>query len=131
MLVSGGIMFALDMLYYGFIMTEKHMMPGAYDDPNWLLMGIAYLLVGILFVLNMTLKDPENADSSDNIPSYKAQGFNYGFWVAALVFVPAAVFNAALIDGPGLGLNLIEAAAHMIFFGVTGVVAASMNSKAG
>ena len=105
------------------------MMPGAFDEPNWLLMAIAYLVAGVLFVFNMHLVDPDGSDSSQNIPSYKTQGFSYGRWFGALVFVPAALFNAALIDGPGLGLNLIEAVVHMIVFGVIGVVAASITTK--
>ena len=127
-LVAAGVLAATDMLFYSTI-GKSIMGSIAREVPDAIFLVIGYVAAAVLFCLVYTnyarISRIPFDSGKESANSYRIKkGMKYGLAIGALVFLPTAAFNYAVIEGLNLGNQAMDAIYHTIQFGVVGIITA-------
>ncbi len=123
------IIFAVDMVMYGFALPDLFNMDGMKDMPDFPTMIVAYLLSGLTFAYVFSLLDWSKGLEHASYPVLPQKPFWYGGLLAMLIFLPGVIFDHALFNGSDIVGRIVEFVYRFILFGVLAVVATAISHK--
>lgn len=118
-------LFLIDYLFYGVIMADamsgaSYMRP---DGPDYLWLGISYLVFSLGFVTLYT----KSAGSGSKM----SEGINYGIWITVLVSVAAGFMWYSLSTMMTLSEAIMDMGYSLVKFIILGIIVAHLAGGAG
>ena len=129
-IVTSIYLYGIDFLVYGFLAGEYFAVPGMKENPDMIIMIIAYLVAGYLLVLSFSYyRDiPKYVDSNEVLDDGK-QGLIFGAFVGLLIALPSALIYNSVMEDWALVPLLVEAAYRVVQTAIGGWIAAQMIAR--
>lgn len=112
------IIFALDFIWYGNLMSNFYPSDGMRASPIWLYLSLGYLIFSLLF----SYIYPKAVEGSNKT----IQGLRFGILIGLLIGLPFAFIEHSLSLAPVLEIGLVDAIYLAVKFGIAGVVVANI-----
>ena len=112
------ILFVLDFVWYGNLMSNFYPTDGMRASPIWLYLSVGYLIFSLLF----SYIYPKGVEGSNKT----VQGLRFGILIGLLVGLPFAFIEHSLSLTPVLDIGMVDAFYMAVKFGIAGVVVANI-----
>ena len=112
------ILFALDFVWYGYLMSNFYPTDGMRASPIWLYLSVGYLIFSLLF----SYMYPKGVEGSNKT----VQGLRFGILIGLLIGLPFAFIEHSLSLTPVLDIGMVDAFYMAVKFGIAGVVVANI-----
>ena len=117
------ILFVLDFVWYGNLMSNFYPTDGMRASPIWLYLSVGYLIFSLLF----SYIYPKGVEGSNKT----IQGLRFGILIGLLIGLPVAFIEHSLSLAPVLEIGLVDAIYLAVKFGIAGVVVANIYGMPG
>ena len=117
------ILFVLDYIWYGYLMSNFYPSDGMRASPIWLYLSVGYLIFSLLF----SYMYPKGVEGSNKT----VQGLRFGILVGLIIGLPFAFIEHSLLLIPVLDIGLVDTFYMAVKYGIAGLVVANIYGTPG